>query len=159
MPLCNQFKTIVQVDQPLFEYCSTIPMAKERFTEARISIDDLEAECRIFKRVLKDVKWVEVDDKIDLVDVVTHVKNLHTETAPILSILYQVAITAGWTSTRCECVFSALSRVDSPQRRSMKTKRECDLAYLSFESKVLVEEITFEMFFTAWTSKPRKLDI
>lgn len=145
--------------KPLFEYCSTIPMAKERFTEARISIDDLEAECRIFKRVLKDVKWVEVDDKIDLVDVVTHVKNLHTETAPILSILYQVAITAGWTSTRCECVFSALSRVDSPQRRSMKTKRECDLAYLSFESKVLVEEITFEMFFTAWTSKPRKLDI
>ena len=39
----------------------------------------------------------------------------------------------------------------------MKTTRECDLAYLSYESKVLIEDITFDEFLTEWSSKPRKI--
>ena len=37
----------------------------------------------------------------------------------------------------------------------MKTDRECDLAYLSFESDVLMMNITFDDFYKAWTSKSR----
>ena len=58
-------------------------------------------------------------------------------------------ITAGFTSTRVECLFSSLTRVDSPRRRSMQTERECDLAYLAFESKILLENITFDDFLRA----------
>ena len=43
------------------------------------------------------------------------------------------------------------------QLRSMKTTRECDLAYLSYESRVLMEDVTFDEVFSAWSSKLRKL--
>lgn len=145
--------------KPWYDYCESIPVVKELLLERKVSLDDLEAECRIFKRVLTDIKWAKVNETTDLVAVAVHVRNNHQSTAPVLTTLYDAAITAGWTSTRCECVFSALSRIDTPQRRSMKTKRECELAFLSFESKILIEEITFDMFFKAWKSKPRKIDI
>ena len=77
--------------------------------------------------------------------------------APVLCFLYNVAVTAGFTSTRVECLFSALNQIDTPQRRSMTTKRECELSYLSFENKVLFSDITFDMFLKAWKSKSRKL--
>ena len=68
-----------------------------------------------------------------------------------------MAVTAGFTSTRVEGLFSALTRIDSPQRHSMKTARECDLAYLAFENKELMEDITFQSFLVEWKSKERKL--
>ena len=68
-----------------------------------------------------------------------------------------MAVTDGFTSTQVECLFSSLTRVDSPQRRSMKTKRECDLAYLAFESQVLMHEISFESFLAEWKLTARKL--
>lgn len=145
--------------KPWYGYCESIPVIKELLLERKVSLDDLEAECRIFKRVLNKIKWAQVNETTDLVAVAVHVRNNHQSTAPVLTTLYDAAITAGWTSTRCECVFSALSRIDTPQRRSMKTKRECELAFLNFESKILMEEITFDMFFKAWKSKPRKIDV
>ena len=36
---------------------------------------------------------------------------------------------------------SALERVGFPQRSSVKTTRHCDIAYLSYEWKILIEEI------------------
>ena len=143
---------------PLYEYASTIPVLYETFAELGVSSKDLKAECRIFSRVLKDARWPEKKDgRIDLVAVANIVAKDHGKSAPILSNLYRVAVTAGFTSTRVECLFSALTRIDSPQRRSMKTARECDLAYLAFENKVLMEDITFERFLVEWKSKERKL--
>ena len=43
------------------------------------------------------------------------------------------------------------------QLRSMKKTREFDLVYLSYETKVLMEDITFDELLTEWSSKPRKL--
>ncbi len=143
--------------KPLYDYSATIPAVKDQLLSSNASLIDLEAECRIFKRVLKDVEWPKLDHRIDLVAVSTHVKTHHHDTAPLLATLYNVAITAGWTSARCECVFSTLSKIAAPQRRSMKTTRECDLAYLSYESNVLMKDITFDEFFSEWNSKPRKL--
>ena len=78
-----------------------------------------------------------------MVGVARIVIDVHGDGAPILASLYKVAITSGFTSTRVECVFSSLTRVDTPQRRSMNTPRECHLAYLSFESDILMNKITF----------------
>ena len=106
----------------------------------------------------KDKTWpVDEHGKIDLVAVAHVIAEDHGKTAPVLTNLYKVAVTAGFTSTRCECLFSSLTRIDSPQRRSMKTERECNLAYLAYENKVLIDDITFDSFLAEWKLKARKL--
>ncbi|CAB3993666.1 Hypothetical predicted protein [Paramuricea clavata] len=146
--------------KPLFEYATTIPVLRDFYLKEKLATKDLEAECRIYARVFKDKEWPKNEnEKIDLSEVAIIVINNHQKGAPILSSLYKVAVTSGFTSTRVECVFSSLTRVDSPQRRSMKTQREADLAYLSFESKVLLNDITFEDFHKAWKMKPRTLSL
>ena len=96
----------------------------ELFVKLKVSDADLEAECRIFSRALDGKTWhADENGKIDLVDVANIVEKDHGKTAPVLTELYKVAVTAGFTSTRVECLFSSSTRVDSPQRRSMKTKK------------------------------------
>ena len=74
--------------------------------------------------LFKDKQWPKVENgKVDLVDVAAIIKKDHENRAPVLTSLYNVAITAGYTSTRVECLFSSLSGVDTPKRRSMKTGR------------------------------------
>ena len=108
--------------------------------------------------MLKGTEWPK-DKKgvIDLVQFAYIVFNEYGDSAPILSSLYEVAITAGFTPTRVECLFSSITRVDSPQRRSMQMERECDLGNLAFESKILLEKITFDDFLLAWKLSSRKL--
>ena len=144
--------------KPLYDYAVTIPVVSELFVKLKVSDADLEAECRIFSRALGGKTWhADENGKIDLVDVANIVEKDHGKTAPVLTELYQVAVTAGFTSTRVECLFSSLTRADSPQRRSMKTKRECDHAYLAFESQVLMNEFSFESFLAEWKLSARKL--
>ena len=121
------------VPKPLYDYAVTIPVVSELFVKLNVSDADLEAECRIFSRALCGKTWhADENGKIDLVDVANIVEKDQGKTAPVLTELFKVAVTAGFTSTRVEYLYSLLTRVDSPQRRSMKTKRECDLAYLAF---------------------------
>lgn len=128
--------------RPLFDYAETIPVLRDFYLKEKLSTKVLEAECRIFSRVFKDKEWPkngnDKNPKIDLNEVANIVTKNHQKGAPILSSLYKLAITSGFTSTRVECVFSSLTRVDAPQRRSMKTEREANLAYLAFESEVLL---------------------
>ena len=146
--------------KPLFEYAATIPVLKDFYSKEKLSTKDLEAECRIYARVLKDKEWPKnKNEKIDISEVAIIVFRDHQQGALVLSSLYKVAVTAGFTSTRVECVFSSLTQVDSPQRRSMRTQREADLAYLSFESKVLMNDINFDDFYKAWKLKPRALSL
>ena len=143
--------------QSLFEYAESIPVVRDYFLKHNLSIQDLNAECRIFSRVFKDKQWPKVENgKVDLVDVAAIIKKDHENSVPVLTSLYNVAITAGYTSTRVECLFSSLSRVDTPKRRSMKTGRECNLAFLAFENKILIDDITFDDFLHAWKLSPRK---
>ena len=144
--------------KPLFEYASTIPVLRDFYLKEKLSTKDLEAECGIYACVFKDKEWPRnKNEKIDLSEVAIIVINDYQKGAPILSSLYKVAVTSGYTSTRVECVFSSLTRIDSPQRRSMRTQREADLAYLSFKSKVLMNDITFDDFYRAWKMKPQAL--
>ena len=70
--------------------------------------------------------------------------------------LYRVAATAGFAQARVESLFSALTKIDVPQRRRQSTKRETQLTFLYFESKTLMA-LKFEDFLKIWESKPRKL--
>ena len=140
---------------PLFEYAKTIPVIHKEYMRLDLSEQDLKCECRIFKRVLEKKDFSQ-NGLIEFINVAEYVIKNYLESAPVLCTLYQVAITAGYSQTRVECLFSSLAMVDTPQRRSMLTKRECLLAYLSFESKTLFK-IDFETFLSAWKTKNRKL--
>ena len=142
--------------QSLFEYAESIPVVRDYFLKHNLSIQDLNTECRIFSRVFKVKQWPKVEnEKVDLVDVAAIIKTDHENSAPVLTSLY-VTITAGYTSTQVECLFSSLSRVDTPKRQSMKTGRECNLAFPAFENKILIDDITFDDFLHAWKLSPRK---
>ena len=92
--------------------------------------------------------------KIDLVEVYEIIKKELQESAPILVVLYQLAITAEFTEARIECVFLWLTWIDSTQRRSMGASRELNPAYLTFENGFLVKDIRFDLFMKLWTCKP-----
>ena len=92
--------------------------------------------------------------KIDLVEVYEIIKKELQESAPILVVLYQLAITAEFTEARIECVFLWLTWIDSTQRRSMGASRELNPAYLTSENGFLVKDITFDLFMKLWTCKP-----
>ena len=140
---------------PLLGYAETIPVLRDFYEKEKLAETDLKAECRIFGRVLKSKVWKKDEHgKVELLDVAGEIEQL--QGAPILTTLYNLAITAGFTSTRVECAFSSLSRIDSAQRRSMTSERECQLSYLYFESEVLMQ-VSFEDFFKYWESKPRRI--
>ena len=142
---------------PFFEYAQSVPVVSDFFLKNEFSIQDLNAECRIFSRVFKDEQWPkEKSGKIDIVDVANFIRKNHESSAHVLLQLYYVAITAGFTSTRVECLFSSLTRIDSPLKK-LKTARECDLAYLTFESGVFMNGVTFDDFLHAWKASPREL--
>ena len=111
--------------KPLFEYAKTIPVLRREYSRLNVSIEDLKGECRIFSRVLRNKEFSKDENGvIDLVEVGSHLIEKHKESAPILGSLYKVPITAGFSSTRVDCLFSSLTMIDTPQRRSMLTERE-----------------------------------
>ena len=142
--------------KPLYEYAKKIPFMRDFYNKETLSTEDLEAECRIFARISKNKDWPKhKNGKYNLGEIGQMIMKDHKDGAPVLTSLYKVAITAGFTSTRVECVFSSLTRIDTPQRRSMNTTKECDLAYLAFKSDILMKYISFEDFYQRWISKPR----
>ena len=78
--------------------------------------------------------------------------------ADILQQLFLVAVTAGYSSSVAECVFSALTRIDICHRQKMTPYRETCLTLLHFE-KTITRSITFEQFLEKWNTKPRRLTV
>ena len=144
--------------KPLFKYMEILPVCmKDGSTE--LTIDDLQAGCSIFRRVLSslDLKSFHNNrEEIDIIKVAAYFNKKYPEAAPILCNLYLIAITAGYASARVECLFSALTAIDTPQRRSMTSEREADLTYLLFERKTL-SLVAFDNFLREWQKKPRKM--
>ena len=143
--------------KPLFEYAKTIPVLRREYSRLNVSIEDLKGECRFFSRVLRNKEFRKDENGvIDLVEVGSHLIEKHKESAPILCSLYKVAITAGFSSTRVECLFSSLTMIDTPLRRLMLTERECQLAYLAFECKTLLD-ISFDTFLHCLENQTNKV--
>lgn len=147
--------------EPLFNYAMTVPAFKMMMQTESLGKFDLEAECHIFRRILTNQKEEFIHDSknrqcIDLNKVCTFMVRNHEISAPVLTSLYRIAVTAGYSSARVESLFSAVTKIDAPQRRKMTTKRETNLSFLYFEKKTLMN-LKFEDFIKVWMSKPRRL--
>ena len=121
----------------------------------------MDAECRVYRRILlkeydKGVFLHENHKKVDLNKVSAFMVKAHIDCAPFSTMLYRVAATAGYASARVECLFSALTKVDAPQRRRQATKRESNLTFLHFERTTLMS-LEFDDFVKVCDSKNRKL--
>ena len=146
---------------PLFKYVSSIPTALNKLQAEILNESNLTAKCHVYVRVFRKELENGIFDKkrkgvVDLTKVSQCMVRSHAEAAPVLCLLYRVAVTAGFASARCECVFSSLTKVDAPQRRSQSVKRETNCTFLYFEKKTLME-LEFEDFYKIWVGKPRKL--
>ena len=146
----------------LFNYAMTIPIIRSKMLAGGFGKLDLVAECQVFRKVLErelengSFKHDTRKEDVDMNKVCAFMMRNHAESAPVLTSLYRVAVTAGYASARVECLFSALTRVDAPQRRRQSTKRECNLTFIYFEKKTLLS-LKFEDFLKRWESKPRRL--
>lgn len=157
--------------KPLLDYIKTILVVIRKVEE--LSFDQLKSECDVFRSVLKDFS----DRQNRLVELEFQKKKAENDAkgkktkepkkenkmaqitrfvltlcgADILQQLYLVAVTAGYSSSVVECVFSALNRVDTCHRRRMTPYREASLTLLHFENTI-TKAITFEQFLVKWNN-------
>ena len=127
---------------PIFQYAVNILTIKQKFISESLGKGDFEAECRIFRRIhLKEDLSSFMHDtrgkEVDMCKLCVFMDKNHVNNASILTFLYKLAVTAGYGSARVECLFSTLTKVDTPQRRRMTTERESNLTFLHFERKTL----------------------
>ena len=94
--------------------------------------------------------------QIDLNSVAKVVDEEYSPSAIILNQLYGAAITAGYSSSRVECLFSARTRIDTIHRRQQTPYRQSELTHLHFERE-MTKSIKFSDFVKKWKEKPRKL--
>ena len=144
--------------RPLYDYALSIPSVKKNLLDS--SFETLRSECVVFKETLRAQPWkLKNNGTIENIsEVYLYIQNILQFSAKNLAALFHVAATAGYSSARVECAFSALARIDTPLRRHMKTEPELRLAHLHFE-KDTVRKITFHIFVKEWNVKPRRLRI
>ena len=141
--------------QPLLDYAMTVPVISNKLNGPKAG--SLSAECEMFKGPLIEIEWTPNEQGIvDMRDVAAYVIKSYSNTAPILCILYQVALTIGFTRASVECVFSRRTIIDSARRRSITLYRQCKLTLLYFE-KQLCKEVTYEQFKKEWRKKTRRI--
>ena len=145
-----------------------------------LSYDKLKCECNVFRFVINEFsknqdklysrsgvskKKAKNDAKnkttekpnVDKVKQITQFV-LTLSGAEVLQQLYLVAVTAGYSSSVVECVFSALNRVGTCHLRRMTPYRKSSLTLLHFENAI-TRDISFERFLVKWNNKPRKLPV
>ena len=140
--------------EPLFNYAITIPIIKTKMLSEALTKADLDGECRVYRRILlkeheKGCFRHDSREAVDVNKICAFMVRNHIDCAPVLTLLYRVA-------ARVECLFSALSKIDAPQRRGQTTKRESKLGFLHFERQTLMS-LKFADFLKIWESKPRKM--
>ena len=147
MPSTPNFMDLEKLE-PFYKYCVSIPAVRNNLLSQSLSKADFNAECQIFKRILKIEnmdQFMNERESIDMSKLCSFMMKQHSTTAPTLTIMYRVAATAGFASARVESLFSALTKIDAPQRRSMDTERESDLTFLFYEKDTLMA-LKFEDF-------------
>ena len=144
---------------PLLEYAFTIPYFRkilgDDFDDA---IEDMQSECCVFKdALLEEYDKFDKDETLLFTEKFLYYCERHDSTMRVLKVLFQVAITAGYSTSTAECVFSARARIDTPSRRRLTPYKQGNLTLLHFESG-LTSKITFEDFVAVWVKlKPRRL--
>ena len=108
---------------PLYVYALTIPALK--MNEITHSATRLNSELVVFKNIILQEF---PGENVDMSNVYTFLIENYSKAAPILVILYHLAITCGYASARVECLFSSLTYIDSAQRRFSTPYRECAIS-------------------------------
>ena len=149
---------------PLLDYAFSIPYFKGNRTDGKLgndlddAKDDLRSECRLFKGLLlQQFDNLQEDESLFFAERLPNFIESRP-TIRILNILYRVAITAGYSTSTAECVFSARKRVDTHCRRRLTPYRQGSLTVLHFE-KAITRKITFEQFLNEWKKKSRRLKV
>ena len=164
-PLSNR-NNFLDADKllPLLEFAFTIPIFKGDRTSGKLgdtledASDDLRSECRLFKTMLlQHFDTLHKDESLLFAEKLLQFVNSRPSIR-ILRILYHVAITAGYSTSTAECVFSARKRIDTHCRRKLTPYKQGGLTVLHFE-KSITGSITFEEFLNEWKKKPRKLRV
>lgn len=149
---------------PLLEYAFSIPYFKGSRSDGKLgndladAKDDLGSECRLFKGLLlQQFDGLLEDESLFFADRL--LKFIESRpTIRVLRALYCCAITAGYSTSTAECVFSARKRVDTHCRRRLTPYRQGSLTVLHFE-KEITRKINFEQFLIKWKRKPRRLKV
>lgn len=164
--------------KPVLNFIQTIPVVSRNVED--LSFDQLKSECNVFRSVLREFS----DEQDRLAEIESQKKAESPENdangkgtnqpkkeskmtqmtqfvltlsgANILQQMFLVAVTAGYSSSVVECVFSALNRIDTCHRQKMTPYRETGLTLLHFENAI-ARSITFEQFIEKWNTKPRRL--
>ena len=125
---------LLKVIHSLTRMLCFVPLSNKLWVTNGVSERLLSAECRVFKsKIEKFYDEGKQNPKIDPLNTVTSklLKFFKNNNTPIvLSMLYKLAVTAGYTQCRVECLFSAVTRVDSSHRRRHLIYRKACLAYL-----------------------------
>ena len=94
---------------PLLEYAFTIPCFRkililgDDFDDA---IEDMQSECRVFKdALLEEYEKFDKDETLLFTEKFLYYCERHDSTMRVLKVLFQVAITAGYSTSTAECVF------------------------------------------------------
>ena len=123
---------------PIFEYCLEIPAGQEsiggKSLEEKQTV--LAAECRVFRETIQNPLEEGLPDDAPIEEVLNYLEANYNESAPYLIQIFKVAVTAGYTQTCVECLFSALNRIDTPHRRNQLSTCQTNLTLLHFEQEV-----------------------
>lgn len=104
----------------------------EPLTDIGISLPS-DAELKVVQTFLLSQKQKPENENKTTLELLFNVKDAF----PATYKLFEAADTFGSSTAICECAFSALNRIDTVKRMSMKDKRLRDLSLLAFEKKRL----------------------
>lgn len=122
--------------------------------------DEIEAELKTAKKFVeverKRIEEKEIEEKKKKVKSVLEIIAPVKTAFPNVFKLYCAIETFGCSTAVNESAFSAVSRIDVVRRMSMTTKRLCNLSFLAYEKKILLE-IDDKLILEKFKQKNRKI--
>ena len=120
-------------------------------------LSDLHAELHVGKNFI--LSHLEKLDSVSTISIISDITKLlfpYKDAFPVLYSLYASALTFGASTAICESSFSTLTRVLSPFRRSMLSKRLVNLSFLAYE-KDITSSLKKDDFLAHFSASKRKL--
>ena len=129
--------------EPFYKHWVSIPAVQNNLLSQSLSKADFNTnKCLIFKRILKNKNIDQFMNKRGFhrheQTMQFHDEATRNHSSYLSNNVYRVASTAAFASARVESLFSALTKIDATQWRSMDTEREADLTFLFYEKDTLI---------------------
>lgn len=158
LPITKALQALCPAGDDWLNESMLLPLYKLVLPEAKF--EDLRAELHVGKKfILSHLKHVHDDDSFSAhshISDVTQMLHSYKEAFPLLYILYASALTFPSSTAVCESSFSTLTRLLTPFRRSMLSKRLSQLSILAFEKDV-TNSLSSEHFLSYFRRCKRRL--